>query len=96
MKKQFDNDRDGLHYSPSVWLALGLVIHEIISTGGCEDEVKAAAEKLSDLDFSNKAIHWAESGAMELDVTGTYYKNSVGGGRRLRVGLFKYFMKLIG
>ncbi|WP_375748386.1 hypothetical protein [Vibrio sp. HN007] len=96
MKKQFENDRDGLHYSPSVWLALGLVIHEIISAGGCEDKVKAAAEKLSGLDFSNKAIHWAESGAMELDVTGTYYKNSVGGGRRFRVGLFKYFMRLIG
>ncbi len=95
MKKQFDNDRDGLHYSPSVWLALGLVIHEIISTSGCEDEVKAAAQKLSSLDYSNKAIHWAESGVMELDVTGTYYKNSVDGGRRFRVGLFKYFMRLI-
>ncbi|OLQ81175.1 hypothetical protein BIT28_07760 [Photobacterium proteolyticum] len=95
MKKQFDNDRDGLHYSPSVWLALSLVIHEIIYTGGSKNDVMTAAQKLSCLDYSNKAAHWAESGVMELDVTGSYYINAAGGGRRFRKGLAKYFIKLV-
>ena len=89
------SDRDGYHYSPQVWQALGLVIHEIIKTTTDTITIKQAGETLGQLDYSKSAPHWKKCNTMELDISGTYYKNAAGGGRAFRVGLSKYFIDVI-
>ncbi|MGR6861520.1 hypothetical protein ACU5EH_15095 [Aliivibrio salmonicida] len=94
IKKQLI-DRDGYHYSPQIWQSLGLVIHNLVKTKMDEANIKQAGKILGRLDYSKKALHWKNCNAMELDASGSYYKNATGGGRAFRVGISKYFLEVI-
>lgn len=98
ISKQLGSDRDGFHYSPSLWLSLGLLIKEIIATSPInktEESIRRAAQVLAKLDYSKSAIHWSQCKVMVLDLTGKKYKNATGGGRTFRVGLSNYFLNII-
>ncbi|PMM12474.1 hypothetical protein BCT61_05480 [Vibrio breoganii] len=96
IREQLKNDRDGFHYSPSVWLALGLIIHHILHSKGVDidSELQKAALKLSQINYSKSASHWANCEVMMLDAKGQEYKNASGGGRPFRAGLAKYLYRL--
>ena len=98
ISNQLNNDRDGLHYSPSLWLSLGLLIREIITSNPStkiEGEIARSAHILSRLDYSKSATHWSKCRVMELDSSGKKYKNSTGGGRSFRVGIVNYLLSYI-
>lgn len=91
VKEQFVSDRDGFHYSPSLWLAIGLLINRLNHSD--EDEVAMVAKQLSKLDYSRSAEHWVDCEVMVLDGKGSEYKNASGGGRPFRIGLANYLAK---
>ncbi|WP_133153221.1 hypothetical protein [Vibrio breoganii] len=96
VQEQLKNDRDGFHYSPSLWLALGLIINKISieNPSATKQEITLVADSISQLDYSKSAPHWANCSVMELDAKGSEYKNSSGGGRSFRVGLAHYLYNL--
>lgn len=98
ISKQIGSDRDGFHYSSSLWLSLGLVIKEIIDISPIsktEGSIYRSAQTLAQLDYSKSAAHWKQCKVMVLDLTGKKYKNATGGGRSFRVGLSNYLLSKI-
>lgn len=98
ISKQLSSDRDGFHYSPSLWLSLGLLIKEVAEkspNNKTEKSILRAAQALSKLDYSKTALHWGECKVMTMDLSGKKYKNATGGGRSFRVGLANYLLTKI-
>lgn len=95
VKGQLLRDRDGYLYSSQVWQAIGLVMHYLFQHEKTISEFEKAAKKIGQLDYSRSATHWSNCQAMRLDATGRFYINATNGGRRLKVGVANYFIKLI-
>ncbi|USD32102.1 MULTISPECIES: hypothetical protein [Vibrio] len=98
ISKQIGSDRDGFHYSPSLWLSLGLLIKKIIDTSPINEtqaSIHRSAQMLAQLGYSKSAEHWNQCKVMDLDLTGQKYKNATGGGRSFRVGLSNYLLTKI-
>ncbi len=97
IEKQLKSDRDGFHYSPSLWLALGLIIHRILIEDqpyDIQNAIVTGASKLANVDYSKSAKHWGECDALSLDAKGREYKNTSGGGRPFRAALAKYLYQI--
>lgn len=97
ISKQLSNDRDGFHYSPSLWLSLGLLIKKITDNTTIDETERSilqAAQALATLDYSKSAKHWSQCKVLTLDMSGKNYKNASGGGRSFRVGLAEYLFDI--
>lgn len=95
LKASFISNRSGYQLSPQVWQSLGLVIHQLVNDGMSISKLKDAGRALGSLDYSKNAKHWQNCPVMELDVKGRIYKNAASSTRLFRVGLQRYFLKVI-
>ncbi|WP_235868255.1 hypothetical protein [Vibrio paracholerae] len=92
VKVQLLSNKNGFHYSTTLWQSLGLVIHNLYLEKKNLEEFAKAGAVLGRLDYSKSAKHWGRCGALELDVLGQSYKNVTGGGRALRIALTNYLL----
>ncbi|MGF1758956.1 hypothetical protein L4D76_13660 [Photobacterium sagamiensis] len=96
LEHRFVHNRSGYHLSPQVWLALGLVIHQLVKDGASVEMLAEAGKTLGELDYRKSASHWRNCQVMELDAKGRVYKNAANSTRQFRIGLADYFLQLVG